>query len=141
MLREIADRTADRLKKLNDQPAVEAELYATLGNVYLDLGENAHAKSMHSEALRLRKATLGNEHPDIASSLHSLGEALRLENQFDESEVLLRQALAMRRNVFGNEHADVAQSLFTLGMLFNRQAKWSDAEKNFRECSQSSGKF
>ena len=48
MLREIVDQTAQRVDQdLKDQPAVEADLRATLGNVYFDLGEY-HKRRSHA---------------------------------------------------------------------------------------------
>ena len=54
LLREIADKTAARLETdLSDQPEVAAELRATLGKVYYELGEFERARLMFEEALRL----------------------------------------------------------------------------------------
>src|SRR5262249_43062891 len=52
MLREILDRTAERLgTDLTNQPAIEAELRETLGEVYLDLEDLAKAEDMARESL------------------------------------------------------------------------------------------
>jgi serine/threonine protein kinase/tetratricopeptide (TPR) repeat protein len=133
MLREIVNRTSQQLKDLKDQPAVEADLRSTLGNVYLELSEISPAKEMHSNALDLRRAIYGSEHREIADSMYNLAESLRLDNQFDEADVFFRQALSMRRKLLGNEHPDVAWTLFHLGLLFNNQNKASEAEAYFRE--------
>jgi tetratricopeptide (TPR) repeat protein len=133
MLREILDQTTERLNELKDQPAVEAYLRATLGNVYHDLGQYASAEAMHREALALRHKLFGDEHPDIAASLNDLGETLKKQHEFAEAELLFGQALAMRRKLLGDEHLDVAQTLFHLGMLFDRQNNGSRAEPFFRQ--------
>jgi tetratricopeptide (TPR) repeat protein len=133
MLREILDQTTERLNELKDQPAVEAYLRATLGNVYRDLGEYASAKAMHCDALALRKSLHGEEHPDVAASIHALAEVLRNQYRLAEAEPLFRQALAMRRKLLGDEHLDVAQSLFHLGLLFDVQINGSRAEPFFRQ--------
>jgi hypothetical protein len=59
MLREILDRTAERVgKDLTDQPAVEAELRETLGTTYSWLAEFSEAEAMQSSALRIRRTCL-----------------------------------------------------------------------------------
>jgi tetratricopeptide (TPR) repeat protein len=99
LLREILDRTAERLDKLQVQPEVEADLRATLGNVYTDLGEPTSAAVMHKKALELRKKLLGDEHPDVALSLHDLGEVIYWDNRSTDAQVLHREAVERRRKL------------------------------------------
>ena len=129
------------MNELNDQPAVEAYLRATLGNVYRDLGEYTSAEAMHRDALALRKTLFGDEHPDVAASLHGLAEDLRNQHRFAEAEPVFQQALAMRRTLLGEEHLDVAQTLFHLGLLFDLQNNGSRAEPFFRQALALQRKF
>jgi serine/threonine protein kinase len=131
MLRDILNQTAGRLEDLKAQPAVEADLRATLGNVYSDLGEFAIAESMLRKALSLRKQFLGDVHADVASSLNDLAEVLRKQTKFPEAETMHREALAMRRKLFDNAHPDVLASLDNLAETLSRQlqaAKSAEAE-------------
>jgi eukaryotic-like serine/threonine-protein kinase len=133
LLREILDKTVERIgKDLKDQPAVEAELRSTIGEVYLALGDFKKAEAMFREALRLRQAVWGAEHPDVASSLRLL--AVALAEQVDPAcEPLFRAALAMRRKLLGNEHLDVAQSLDNMALLLSVRREFDQAEAMERE--------
>jgi len=52
-----------------------------LGTARLGMNDGAGALDAFQEALRLRRLAFGPEHPDIANSLHNLGEAyLKLGN-------------------------------------------------------------
>jgi eukaryotic-like serine/threonine-protein kinase len=134
MLREILDKTAQRLdKELKNQPDVEADLRSTIGKVYFDLGQYTNAESMHREALVLRKKLLGNEHPDVASSLNNLANALRAQGRLNEAETLFREALAMRKKLLGSEHPEVASSLQNLAVMLADQGSLAEAETLFRE--------
>jgi serine/threonine protein kinase len=135
MLREILDKTAERVgTDLTDQPAVQAELCNTIGEVYEALGEYPQAEAMQREALALRKTLFGTDHPDVAASLDSLAYALRYqEGKQHEAETMSREALAMRRKFLGNEHTDVATSLSHLGSVLRHQGKLEEAESLFRE--------
>jgi tetratricopeptide (TPR) repeat protein len=136
MLREIVDQTAERLNQdLKEQPAVEADLRATLGNVYYDLGEYPRAEVMHRKAMILRKKLLGDKHSDVADSLNDLGQVLYGQGKFADAEAVHREALALRRELFGTEHLDVAQSMNDIAVALRRQGsgKYPEAETLSRE--------
>jgi serine/threonine protein kinase/Flp pilus assembly protein TadD len=134
MLREILDRTAERVgKDLTDQPLVEAELRHTLGEVYQALGDHEKAEAMFRQALKIRLRQVGSEHLDTAQSLNSLakllgGHAITGNGRLPEAEALHREALATRIKLLGKEHPDVASSLNDLSLVLARQGKLGQAE-------------
>ncbi|PWU18270.1 MAG: hypothetical protein C5B50_09580 [Verrucomicrobia bacterium] len=121
MLREILDQTGQRLNDLKGQAEVEADLRATLGRVYTDLGEYTNAVAMHQRALELRKSLHPGAHPDVAESLNDLGQASYWQGKYPEADALHRQALAMRQSLFGEENLQVAQSLNNLGETLRKR--------------------
>jgi tetratricopeptide (TPR) repeat protein len=143
MLREILDKTTQRLDDLNDQPIVEAELRTTLGNVFVELEDFDRAAAMHGKALALRKKHLGDENPEVAASLNDLGIAYYGQSlarndkrKLTESADAHRQSLAMRRRLFGEKHPDIATSLNNLAESLRKQrgeANFAEAEKLHRE--------
>ncbi|MEM8488372.1 MAG: protein kinase [Bacteroidota bacterium] len=73
--REILDEGAERIEsELQDEPAIRARLMHTMGRVYWELGLENESTNMLEEAIRLRKETLGSDHPDVAESLRALAE-------------------------------------------------------------------
>jgi len=134
MLREILDKTAERVSHdLTNQPAVEAELRATIGQVYTDLGEYGKAEAMHRRALELRRKLFGNENLEVARSLNRLAAALEDQAKNAEAEKLDREALAIQRKLLGNEHIEVAWSLNSLSVQLEAQGKGTEAELLCRE--------
>jgi serine/threonine protein kinase/TPR repeat protein len=142
MLQEILGQTAQRLDKLTNQPAVEADLRATLGGVYYDLGDYAKATAMHERALALRRKLYGSTNADVARSAYGLAEALRKvyygdvngeSSKFAEAARLFREALATQRKFFGEQNLEVAQTLYGLGMWYRALGDDTNAETNFRE--------
>ena len=143
LLREILDKTVQRMgTELTNQPALEADLRATLGNVYFDLADFTNATAMHQKALAIRRQVHGNEHPDVANSLNDLAQVLQWECRLDEAEAMHRDALAIRRRLLGPSSLDVAQSLSNLGWtLFfqsahnhpRREAALAEAEPLLRD--------
>jgi serine/threonine protein kinase/Tfp pilus assembly protein PilF len=134
MLREILDKTAQRLdKELKNQPDVEADLRTTIGSVYFDLGQYTNAEAMHREALALRKKLLGSEHPAVAKSLSNVGISLWRQGKLAEAEILIREALVMQKRLLGSEHPNVANSLNNLAGVLVAQGKLAEAETVERE--------
>src|SRR5262249_6835921 len=69
------------------------------------------------------KRVFGEEHLEVAASLHHLAGALDYQWKWAESEQLYRQAVAMRRKLLGDQHFDVAESLHGLASMLMRQAQ------------------
>jgi tetratricopeptide (TPR) repeat protein len=111
LLREILDKTSERLDTLTNEPAVDADLRATLGNVYLAVGEHERSETMFRRALELRQALWREDHPLVAQSLADVSRALRARGKSSEAEALAYKALEMRVRLFGPKHPDVAASL------------------------------
>ena len=133
MLREILDNTSLRLNELKTQPEVEGDLRATLGNVYLDLGDYSNAVAMHQRALDLRRKLLGTQNADVAQSLNDLAEGLCGQGRYAEAEIVHRQALRMRKELFPNDSPEVAQSLNNLAYTIYRGGKFAESEALFRQ--------
>jgi tetratricopeptide (TPR) repeat protein len=77
-------------------------------------------------------------HPDLAQSLHGLGDLLRERGEYARAEPLLREALDMRRRLYPKDkypdgHADLARSLNHLGLLFRAVGDNDKAQACYRE--------
>src|SRR5688500_13089319 len=99
-----------------------------LGFVLHASGRPEAALPLYEEALRLREASLGPEHPAVAQSLHNLAEALRALGQASEALPLHRRALAIRRTGLGAAHPETAQSLNNLSVLLGGLGEQVEAQ-------------
>ena len=59
----------------------------------------------------MRRRMFGEEHPDVARSLYTLGLLANTRHERERSGRLLREALAMQRELLGDMHLDVASTL------------------------------
>jgi tetratricopeptide (TPR) repeat protein len=64
---------------------------------------------------------LGEDHPETAISLDSMGMLCQAQGNADEAQRYFERALAIRRAAFGDHHPDVAISLAALGALSRDQ--------------------
>jgi eukaryotic-like serine/threonine-protein kinase len=132
--REILDKGAERIRReLKEEPEVRATLMDTMGNVYDDLGLYGQAEGLLRESLEIRKRVLGNENPDVATSLYHLAKVLYRKNDYDGAETRYREALAMQRKLLGNEHPDVAETLNYLALVVDEKGDYDGAEALLRE--------
>jgi eukaryotic-like serine/threonine-protein kinase len=134
MLREILDKTAERIgKELKNQPEVDAELRNTVGVVYRTLRQYNKAEQMLREAVALRRKLFGEQNLDVAVSLGNLAFTLWQEHKAVEAETLYREVLSIQRRLLGNENPQVADSLNGLGNVLHLEGKLAEAESTFRE--------
>ena len=74
------------------------------------LGRDAEALPLHQRALRIHQATLGPDHPDIATDLSDVGRALSALGRYAEALQLHRRALRIREAALGPDHPSTRQS-------------------------------
>jgi serine/threonine protein kinase len=134
MLREILDRTAERIgTEMTNQPLVEVEIRSLIGRLYQQIGNYDRAEKMHRETLVIYRKLSTPESPAVAAALYDLGLALRKEGKLTEAEGKHQEALAIRRRFFGNEHTDVAASLNDLAVVLRHQKKYAESESLTQE--------
>ncbi|MDZ7967488.1 MAG: tetratricopeptide repeat protein [Nostoc sp. DedSLP03] len=105
-------------------------IWAFVGNArfYNGQGLYTQAEPWYQQCLEVTKKRLGEEHPDVATSLNNLAELYRLQGRYSEAEPLYIQALTLRRKLLGEEHLDVAETLNNLAVLHRLQGRYSEAE-------------
>jgi serine/threonine protein kinase len=126
---EILQRGADRIdEELADQPLTRARLLMTIGSVYYGMGLYTEAASFVEQALDLRRAEHGEEHPEVAESTSILGLYHRKLNLYDRGEDLLLQALELNERLHGPDHLEVASSAQNLGILYSEQQRFEESK-------------
>jgi serine/threonine-protein kinase len=123
----LLDSGVKKAAALKGDPAMQAELYQTLGSVYESLGKLDQADSLLQMALERRKSVFGPDHPEVAESLLYLGGLRRDQAKFAESERLVREALAMDRRHLPAEHPAIAMATSTLGQLLVMRGSYDQA--------------
>lgn len=132
--RSLLQRGLDRVdRELADRPAVRAALLDKIGSVYLNLGLFAPAESLLTVALEQRRALFGEEHEDVAESLHSIGWLRYEQGDYDAAEAYLREALTLFRRLHPEDRLETAAFLNDLALVLNARGKTEEAETYQRE--------
>ncbi|MEA5512282.1 tetratricopeptide repeat protein, partial [Crocosphaera sp. UHCC 0190] len=99
-----------------------------LGRFYLGQGLYNDAEPYLTDCLRFTQQRLGENHPDVATSLNNLAELYRSQGRYPEAEPLYRRSLSIRELQLGENHPSVANSLNNLAGLYRSQGRYPEAE-------------
>jgi serine/threonine protein kinase/Flp pilus assembly protein TadD len=129
----LIDRGTQEAANLNSDPAVQAEMYETLGVVYQKLGVLDRADSLLNKALIQRQSLSGPNSKDVAASLVNLGLLRSDQAKFDDAERLVRQGLQTTRANFPPTHPAVSAATQALGTVLEARGSYQEAIKTFKE--------
>ena len=76
----------------------------------------------------INEKAFGPQHPDVATALNNLADALSSMSRAQEAEALFRRSLAIRERHFGDESVSVAIALDNLTSLLHQQRRYAEAE-------------
>jgi tetratricopeptide (TPR) repeat protein len=108
-------------------------VFVGLGRFYEGQGLYALAEPWYEQCLKVVQARLGEQHPDVATSLNNLAYLYNLQGRYNEAEPLYLQALELRKRLLGEQHPDVAHSLIHLALLYQCQGRYSEAESFYMQ--------
>lgn len=91
-------------------------------------GKQSEAISLAQRALAIYEKSLGQDHPDVATSLNVLAELYLSQKYYSLAEPLFRRALAIREKRLKQSPLGVVNSLNDLASLYREQEKYSAAE-------------
>lgn len=123
----LLERGAQEARSLDAEPAVQAELYETLGALYQNLGELGKAEQLLELALERRRSLYGETHAAVARSLVSLSSLRTAQARMEEAEGLARAGVAMSRRSLPAGHPDLARSLSTLSAVLAARGCYEEA--------------
>jgi len=93
-------------------------------------GESDTIKAL--EVIAMQRKLLGNDHPDVADSLFTLGSKLKALKDFKAAQPLFREALAIRRKHFGPADKLVANTHYTYGHLLVEMGNFEPGISHFK---------
>jgi eukaryotic-like serine/threonine-protein kinase len=123
----LLDRGMQEARGLDAEPAVQAELFETLGGIYQKLGKFDQANSLLESALAERKSVFGPDSAETAKSLLALGSLRDDQAEYAESERLIRQALDMDARHLPRNDPAVAKTMLALGSVLEDRGEYDQS--------------
>ncbi len=133
--RELLDKAAGAIDgpSLSADPAVQAELAAIMGEVYLNLGLGARAEPLLRKAVEVRTRVLGPELVDTLESMRQLAISYADQDRFADSEALNARTLEISRRALGPEDPMTIACEMGRASDYFRQGRYADAERLYGE--------
>ena len=91
-------------------------------------GKFAEAAKIGERIVRIKKAVLGEQHPDYAISLNNLAAMIERTGDLNRAEPLYVQALEIQKSVLGEHHPGYAVSLNNLAALLEKMGEYTRVE-------------
>ncbi|MGH9144766.1 MAG: tetratricopeptide repeat protein, partial [Vicinamibacterales bacterium] len=123
----LIDRGVQEARALSGDPALQAELYETLGSIYQKLGNFSQADTLLQSALDQRRSLFGPDHVDVVESTVALGLLRTDQAKFDEAERLARDGLAQARRLLAPSHPAIASATVALGKVLEDRGAYDQA--------------
>ncbi len=84
-------------------------LLGGLGDFYQGQGLYDRAEEWYEKSVTICRSRLGEEHPDVATSLNDLAALYDAQGRYEEAEALFLKALEIAEKVLGGEHPNTKQ--------------------------------
>ncbi len=112
---------------LDREPAIQAELYQTLGSVFQRLGKLDRADTLLTRALAGRRALSAPDDPEVARALVALGRLRTDQAQLEAAERLLREGFAIASRRLPADHPTVVEASVALAEALQRRGAYAEA--------------
>ncbi|UKO97522.1 tetratricopeptide repeat protein [Nostoc sp. UHCC 0870] len=122
----IAEVANHLIQYISDEDFIKP--FIGLGDFYQGQGLYTQAEPWNQQCLSTVQNRLGDNHPDVATSLNNLAYLYYSQGKYDQAEPLYLQALELRQRLLGDNHPHVATSLNNLAYLYYSQGKYDQAE-------------
>ncbi len=129
----LIDRGVREATSLDAEPAVQAELYRTLGGISQKLGSLDRADELLRAALERRREWFGSDHPNTAESEIALGLLRADQASYDEAERLVRDGLAKLRRTLPAGHPSLVEAMTALGHVLVERGAYAEATEMLEE--------
>ncbi len=110
------------------RPEIEASVRMAMGNVHILRRQLDDAEYQYSEALKICRKELGDEHPDTLAAMELLAASLWELGRFDDAEALDREIVRIWRSFRGDEDHDTLLAMRNLTVTLYRRGKLDEAQ-------------
>jgi serine/threonine-protein kinase len=126
---DLVESGADRIRALDADPRVQAEMYATLARVNRSLARHARAHEMARQALELLESSAAADAAERAAAWTLVGQTLASLGRYREAEAAHREALSRTDPADGPARAAAYDNL---GLALYSLGRFDAAEREFR---------
>ncbi|MEQ8968836.1 MAG: tetratricopeptide repeat protein [Coleofasciculus sp. C1-SOL-03] len=127
----IAEAATSQQDWLTDDDLISP--FGGLSRFYEGQGLYNQAEPWRKDCVSVTVQRLGENHPDVATSLNNLAGLYRFQGRYQKAEPLYLKALALFKRLLKKKHLDVATSLNNLAGLYESQGRYEEAKPLYLE--------
>jgi eukaryotic-like serine/threonine-protein kinase len=120
-------------RKYPDQATETLTMTSNLGGVLADRGRLDEAEHILRDVLQQRRRILGEQHPQVSTSMGRLGHALLVRGRYGEAERLYRESLRRNRTALGDSHLDTLNTMSSLADVLQEEGSLPESESLYRQ--------
>ena len=132
----LVDRSAREARALSADPAVQADLYQTLGKIYLNLGKFDRAGDLLQAALDHARSHPNESNSHLSEDLLAMGLLRLNQGKLDEAESLVRRSLDHAGGTLPPAHPLIAEATSALGRVFMERGQYQKAIQTLEQAVQ-----
>lgn len=125
---ELLDRGRHEAESLSADPEMQADMQATLGDIYQKLGKLDRAELLLISALQERRQALGSTDRKVAESEVALGLLRKEQGKLDEAEKLVREGMSTLQDGASTCRVAYSRALVALGSVLEVRGKYDEAK-------------
>ncbi|KAG7369202.1 tetratricopeptide repeat protein [Nitzschia inconspicua] len=111
-----------------------AETLSSIGLMQYHLRDYESSFESYQQALHIRRSCYGSDdHPDVASTLNSVGLVLFKQDMFDLAKKCFAESLRIRSKILGKDHRDVAILWYNIATIHFETGEDSVAIEMYKE--------
>ena len=104
-----------------------SNLLNNMGLVYNAQGDYEKALEYYGKALEISERTLGNDHPDTATTYNNMGLAYQAQGEYEKALEYYGTALEVSERVLGSDHPDTATTYSNMAGVYQVQGEYEKA--------------
>lgn len=124
---------SDNLKEHTAAVEGIALTHNRIGGVYCSKGELDSALKSFNQALELQIEALGDDHLEVAKTLHNIGVSYRHKENLDEALNFYTRAYHIFESELGQHHLDTVRTLHNIGGVHRRRKEYEAAMHCFKQ--------
>ena len=96
-------------------------------------GKYGQALEAYAQALRIKRAALGDDHLGVASTRNNMGNVYDSQGRYAEALEAYEESLRIKRAALGDDHPDVASTHNNMGNVYQSQGRYAEALEAYEE--------
>ncbi|KAI2465425.1 hypothetical protein F4781DRAFT_435459 [Annulohypoxylon bovei var. microspora] len=111
-----------------DEALAKASIYHCIAMFFISEGQWNYAEKFAIQAVEIRTAVLGPEHPHTLSTMNNLASIYQDQGHWEKAELLQVQVMEASKTTLGPEHLGTSNAINNLASTYREQGRLDEAE-------------